>query len=233
MSSVQPVDENELYGHSEQAAIELLYIKAANDVIGYRMEQLEDALKNTKSILSALTALQNAKNELKVSDRSVPEFNEDDYEDQASGVFGSSIKPSLTDFDYSKIGDYKHDLQQALQKLLNGLPSDEQDAIQNDQNSVYNLANKVLDQIGSGTSDYKKWVMDNYDRQQGLDTSTTGQYQAALTQAITGGQSLNDSKTEEVRRFLYIFEEYNKSAGAILNKIGDILTNTARKISSS
>src|SRR5690606_25173927 len=109
----------ELYGHSEQAAIELLYIKAANDVIGYRMEQLQDALKHTKEILSALTALQNAKNELQVSDRSVPEFDEDHYEETASGVFGSAIKPSLTNFDYSKIGDYKNDLQDALQALLN------------------------------------------------------------------------------------------------------------------
>ncbi|MFA6914778.1 MAG: hypothetical protein WC222_00130 [Parachlamydiales bacterium] len=230
MSSVQPVDPAELYGHTEQAAIELLYIKAANEVIGYHMERLEDALKSTKDILSALTALQNAKNELEVKDREVPEFDEGDYEEQASYTFGSSIKPELTDFDYSKIQDYKEDLEDALQDLLNSLPSDEQDAIQDDPNSIYTLANKVIEQIGSSEQDAEAWVMDNYDRQDGLDTSQTGLFQGALTQAITAGQSLNDTKTEEVRRFLYVFEEYNKSAGAILSKINDIIVNTARNI---
>lgn len=233
MSSVQPVDPAELYGHSEQAAIELLYIKAANEVLGYHMGQLQDALKATNKILSALTALQNAKNELKVKDREVPEFDEDNYEEQASYTFGSSIKPDFTDFDYSKIQDYKEDLENALQSLLNGLPPDEQTAIQEDQNSVYVLATKVIDQIGDSEDDAKDWVMDNYNRQDGLDTSQTGQFQAALTAAITAGQSLNDNKTEEVRRFLYVFEEYNKSAGAILNKINDIIVNTARNISKS
>lgn len=232
---VQPVDPAELYGHSEQALIELIYVKVANEVLGSRMEELEKALTHAKNILSILTQLQNAKNQLHVTSRSVPAFDESNYETDASHIFGSPIVPSLiASFDYSVITGYAADLDQALNDLLNDLPGGaggaEATALMNDSNSIYSLGKKVITDIGS---DPEAWVMDKYNEDNTQTAGQAGLFQNNLTLAITAGQSLNDSKKEEVRRFLYIFEEYYKSASSILNKITQILEGVARNISRS
>ena len=51
-----------------------------------------------------------------------------------------------------------------------------------------------------------------------------------ITSAITAGEALNDTKKEELRRFLFIFEEYYKSAAAILNKITQLIERLAQGI---
>lgn len=233
---VQPVDSALLHGHNEQAMIELIYIKVANKVLGGHMEDLEKALSSIKTIVNALTNLQNAKNQLKVSSRSVPTFDENDYESVTSEVFGSPLTPSLIDgYDYDQINDYADQLKSALNQLLDVLPGGasgaEAEALKDDPNSIWSLGNKVVDTIDSvGPED---WVMDRYNE---INTSTVGnagQYQSDLTLAITAAQSLNDNKKEEVRRFLYIFEEYYKSAASVLNKITQILEGMARNISKS
>jgi hypothetical protein len=57
-----------------------------------------------------------------------------------------------------------------------------------------------------------------------------GQMQQAITNAITAAESLNDSQKEEVRRFLFVFEEYYKSASAILTKISQFIEKMAQGI---
>lgn len=57
-----------------------------------------------------------------------------------------------------------------------------------------------------------------------------GQIQKEITEAITAGESLNDRQKEEVRRFLFVFEEYYKSAAAILSKITQIIEKMAQGI---
>jgi hypothetical protein len=57
-----------------------------------------------------------------------------------------------------------------------------------------------------------------------------GQIQRNLTAAISAGQSLNDTQKEEVRRYLFVFEEYYKSAASILSKITQILERMAQAI---
>ncbi len=75
------------------------------------------------------------------------------------------------------------------------------------------------------------WILDGEN-----ETSThisglePGEIQRKLTAAITAGQSLNDTQKEEVRRYLFVFEEYYKSAAAILTKITQILERMAQGI---
>ncbi len=81
----------------------------------------------------------------------------------------------------------------------------------------------------------RMWILDN---EQSKDNSgslringiDTGSIQRNITAALTAGTSLNDQQKEEVRRYLFVFEEYYKSAAAILNKITQILERMAQAI---
>lgn len=57
-----------------------------------------------------------------------------------------------------------------------------------------------------------------------------GQIQKEITEAITSAESLNDRQKEDVRRFLFVFEEYYKSAAAVLTKVTDLITKMAQGI---
>ncbi len=82
----------------------------------------------------------------------------------------------------------------------------------------------------------KEWVLDNYDSfakdgdNENVDITNAGKYQQNITSAITAGQSLNDAQKEEVRRFLFVFEEYYKSAAAMLSKITQLIEKIAQNI---
>ena len=76
-----------------------------------------------------------------------------------------------------------------------------------------------------------RWIIDNYDKRQGVDANLGGAAQQNVTFAITSAQSLNDTQKEDVRRFLFVFEEYYKSASAMLQAITQIIQKMAQGIS--
>lgn len=76
----------------------------------------------------------------------------------------------------------------------------------------------------SAYSGFVKWMIDNYNNV----NLKGGQYQQNITFAITAGQSLNDTQKESVRNYLFLFEEYYKSASAILQKITQIIERMAQ-----
>jgi hypothetical protein len=49
-----------------------------------------------------------------------------------------------------------------------------------------------------------------------------------LTKAITAAQSTNDQQNEDVRNFLNLFEQYYKSASALLQAISQIIQKMAQ-----
>lgn len=80
-------------------------------------------------------------------------------------------------------------------------------------------------------SGVSKWLLDGYNTSQSDPAhSSSGAFQQDITFAITSAQSLNDSQKESVRRFLYVFEEYYKSAAAILTALKDIITRMAQAV---
>lgn len=81
--------------------------------------------------------------------------------------------------------------------------------------------------VASAFSAFRKWMIDNYDVS---NVSQQGIFQQNITTAITAGQSLNDTQKEAVRRYLYVFEEYYKSASAILTAITQIIQKMAQNI---
>lgn len=77
-----------------------------------------------------------------------------------------------------------------------------------------------------------RWTLDSYSAvPSGGALGNAGDIQRNLTSAITAGQNLNDTQKEEIRRYLFVFEEYYKSAAAILNKITQIIEKMAQGIS--
>ncbi len=72
------------------------------------------------------------------------------------------------------------------------------------------------------------WIMDSYSD---TDSESAGLIQRNITNAIVAAQSLNDSQKSEVRRFLFVFEEYYKSSAAILQKITQLIERIAQGIS--
>jgi len=91
-------------------------------------------------------------------------------------------------------------------------------------------------QIVSGTSNagaqsgIRAWIMDNYQTFSSPDASRAGLIQQNLTAAITAAQSTNDTQKQDVRNSLLLFEQYYKSAAAILNQLTQIITRMAQGI---
>lgn len=84
--------------------------------------------------------------------------------------------------------------------------------------------------IMSAYAGIRSWLLDNYDKQQ-TSANLAGAYQQNITFAITAGQSRKDTETQKVQRFLYVFEEYYKSASAVLQQLTQIIERMAQGIS--
>ncbi|MCB1114435.1 MAG: hypothetical protein KDK62_06735 [Chlamydiia bacterium] len=74
------------------------------------------------------------------------------------------------------------------------------------------------------------WLIDRYDDPDA--GSQQGAIQGNITKAITSAQSLNDTQKQDVKNYLFVFEEYYKSASAILQKITQLLERIAQGIRS-
>lgn len=71
-----------------------------------------------------------------------------------------------------------------------------------------------------------KWIMDGQDQPINATTgiqSNVGQIQSHIASAIRTGETLNEGQRENVRRYLYVFQEFYKSASAMLVLLGQIL----------
>lgn len=237
----------------EQAMIELVYVKTANDVLTEKMASMENALSITTDVMNSLTAIQTAHNQLQATSRQVPTFN---YANSAGGVdqytsayttyasqaFGVPINPT---FIYSSatapgFANFQADLISTKNTLISQISqlSAITPALSNgqpDPNALLAKLKNVLADLNkydlTTYSGVKSWVIDNYDMQGTSSSSKAGAIQQNITSAITAGQSLNDTQKETVRRFLYLFEEYYKSASAILTKITQIIEKMAQGIS--
>lgn len=81
--------------------------------------------------------------------------------------------------------------------------------------------------LGTAMFGLSKWILDSYN-----STSTNaGLQQQHLTAAITAGENLNTQQQQNVQSFLFLFEEYYKSASAILQQITQIISRMAQHIS--
>lgn len=83
---------------------------------------------------------------------------------------------------------------------------------------------------GLASAGFRKWMLDNYSAFNSSDANAAGKFQQNITFAITASENLNDTQKETVRNYLYIFEEYYKSASAALQAISQIIQKMAQNI---
>lgn len=73
-SPIRRTTSAELGAHTEQALLQLVYVRTANDMIGDAMSNLDLALSTTQSVLNILQALQNLHNNISVQSKSAFPF---------------------------------------------------------------------------------------------------------------------------------------------------------------
>lgn len=253
--NLKPVTTAEINAHSEQAVIELVYIKTANNQLGNTLANLSSALNTTTSVLSILTALQNMHNEISISGKSAFGFNfksggitsaggslnitayESAYDKAASAYFGQAIDPTFlfsgpNDPKFAPFASALHQLRKELKAEIGVLSGQTPASTRSDPNNLLNTLKIVYNDLPSGKTfkDVEAWALDSYNSA-GTGAGTAGDIQNALTTAITAAQSLNDTQKEQVRSFLFVFQEYYQSAAAVLSTLTQVLNDIARHIS--
>ena len=76
----------------------------------------------------------------------------------------------------------------------------------------------------SGNLPITKWVQD-------YESGQIGTYQKHLNDAITASQSLNDTEREELQNVMFVYEEFYKSATAMLSSLTQLIEKIATSIS--
>ena len=71
------------------------------------------------------------------------------------------------------------------------------------------------------------WISDGYHVRDNIDA---GVNQRHLTEAITNAQGLNDTQKEDLRRFIYLFEQFYKSSSSMLQAIDRMINKMAQNI---
>jgi len=151
----------------------------------------------------------------------------------------------------SAISNVRENLINNISALLYANPD-----LDDDPNSLVSKLKTVLSQLpptGLEWEDVALWALDAYTIHSGEDTfdveastayagvfeqdpedrddaSKAGQIQQNISFAITAAQALNDTQKEEVRRFMFLFEEYYKSASALLTKISQLIEKMAQGV---
>lgn len=246
-----PVTQADIEEHNIQALIELVYVREANNLLQDSLGSLYQAIGVTSDALKTLTAVQNLHNLIDAQSKSAFKFNysqggdpsdySDNYNEAASAYFGTPIDPF---FIYSSNDPRFDDMQKQLKSakahiksIISALsiltPGGENG--QEDPTSLLAALRKVYNDLDSyNLNDYddvKKWVLDNYDQHSSTASSKAGLIQQNITLAITASENLNNSQTESVRSYLFVFEEYYKSAAGLLTKISQLIEKMAQGIS--
>lgn len=114
----------------------------------------------------------------------------------------------------------------------------------NDPNSLYSMTKKVYDNLrttlvtsngqritaatpyAQAYSGLSNWLLDGYQ----TGSNQAGNIQQNITFAVTAAQSLNSQQQQKVSNYLFVFEEFEKSAAAILQQLTQIIQNIAQNI---
>lgn len=161
-----------------------------------------------------------------------------------------------TGYDISKLGliyalrDQITSAKASLYFAIRALSAQTTAAQRADSNGMFQLATNVVSDLDNNfttaggqlidhfhaTVDYipdliqaiEKWTLDNYNVQ---NSNASGKSQSNITFAITTAENLNTQQQQNVQSFLFLFEEYYKSASAILQQITEILNRMAQHVS--
>ena len=227
-------------------------MQTANNVLTSQMASLESSLTTTQNVISTLTKLQNLKNLITVKSTGTldagtisAKSSESIYQKAASALFGRPIGVSVS---YAAVSGGASGFLTQMQSIVSQLNTEITNLSANtpvvtgaaNNNSLLSTIKIVLrniNSVGAATSlaGGAAYITDNYNAflNNNINANSGGAYQQNLTNAITAGQSLNTTQTEAVRNFLYIYEEYYKSASAVLQAISQLIQKMAAIVSSN
>ncbi len=81
-------------------------------------------------------------------------------------------------------------------------------------------------------TELEDWLIDNLDKHidedDPLDVNSAGDIQRNISGAIQAATNLNDKQKEDFRRYMFVFEEFYKSAAAMLNRINQLVEKMAQ-----
>lgn len=246
--SITPIPSTQLSSaHSLQAYIELVYIRSGNEIMTEKMLELENNMTTTQTVMDSLTQIQQLKNLIEPKAKGsfpidIASFLQSTYISAASAFFGTPVQvtasfSSLNSTGTGTFSDFEAKLKtirsaMALQitqlsAFTPPLPGGGEDSnsLLAKLRIVYAETNGITNQATA-----LAWIVDKYNETGTSAVTDAGDIQQHITEAITAGQSLNATQTEDLRSFMYLFEEYYKSASAILQAISQIIQKMADAI---
>lgn len=236
------------YTRTFQSMMELEYVKRGNDIIFENLTDLEQALNVTNSILGILQTVQIISNQIQSpmltpfqmpsrGDLSIEEYK-NLYQRLASAHFSQLIPiADPTDTAGDELLHCKRDLSTYV-TFLSQYTTDtgnSQKTIRTAGDLVTSLRNVIQDisaafqnvdltSASAVRSAVAQWITDNQNlliSEQGNQRGA-GAIQDRIASAIRSSETLNESQREDVRRYMTIFEEFYKSASAMLILLGQI-----------
>lgn len=133
---------------------------------------------------------------------------------------------------YVSVADSGND---ALQRIINNLTylktklsavsGSEQTVLSQRLDSLIHDFNSVMPTSGlKGAYGILSWVQD-------YNQGREGDFQKTLSDAVVASQALNDVKREDLRRVMFVYEEFYKSATAMLSRLTQLIERMAGTIS--
>ncbi len=175
------------------------------------------------------------------------------YNQAASAAYGQPISP-VVDYGNRNVQDVigqmlkdRATLAQQLSELDRIQPPtlDSTGMAIRDPNTLQGKISGVLSDMtfywSGGTMDssitqsgLEAWLIDNLDKHLPKDSPSVvglaGKIQQTIDGAIQAATNLNDTQKEEFRRYMFVFEEFYKSASAMMSQINQILASMAQNI---
>lgn len=147
-----------------------------------------------------------------------------------SAVITSAGQPAFSTYYFKKLQSAKVQISGII-GYLKTLPgaSQSQIGLLNSLSTVYAKLPKLTTPRSSFSS-IRTWLLDGYNIHGASGVANQGKVQLDITAAITASESLNDSQKESVRNYMFIFEEYYKSAAATLTAISQMIQKMAQNV---
>lgn len=171
------------------------------------------------------------------------------YQSAASAYYNTPVTPYIVS-SLNLVSGYMQliSIRNALSAQIKALSATTPESALNSSTSLYGTLKTVMNDLNTAFVDshgnpvlsttasssaiagFKKWMLDNYSAFNSPNANQAGAYQQNITFAITAGENLNDTQKETVRNYLFIFEEYYKSASSALQAITQIIQKMAQNI---
>lgn len=233
---------------SLQSMIEIDYVGRGNDLIAAKLSSMRDAIGLTTNVLNTLKSIQNIANMVTIQNKggftnsysagtTVSQYVSL-YKVAASSFFvqlvptctaGANEGAALFYTYRPQLDSYIVQLGQANGAASASVPNSLANFLQNISSSIYNQF------IGQGHDGFvagiQAWCLDNTQinlSQPG--SSGAGAVQNKITDAINAAQNLNSTQQEDVRNYMFIFQQFYTSASTVLQAITQSIQSMAQGI---